>query len=159
MARLEVGAGGHGGCARDLPEEAGGDPRGDRAIRDPCPRAGGNDRVLAHLQDVPPAADHTTRLPALPGGSRYEEGAGARGRIPYRSGTGGPNRASSVAGELMSDVREHPATISLTPAAIDFVKRSRTKEGKEGQALRVGVKAGGCSGYSYFLGFTTDRRP
>ena len=47
---------------------------------------------------------------------------------------------------------------SLTPAAIDYVKRSRAKEGKEGQALRVGVKAGGCSGYSYFLGFTSERR-
>ena len=49
-------------------------------------------------------------------------------------------------------------TISLTPAAVDYIKRSRVKEGKEGQALRVGVKAGGCSGYSYFLGFTTERR-
>jgi iron-sulfur cluster assembly protein len=49
-------------------------------------------------------------------------------------------------------------SISLTPAAVDFVKRSRAKEGKEGQALRVGVKAGGCSGYNYFLGFTADRK-
>ena len=49
-------------------------------------------------------------------------------------------------------------TISLTQAAVDFVKRSRAKEGKEGQALRVGVKAGGCSGFSYFLGFTTERK-
>jgi len=49
-------------------------------------------------------------------------------------------------------------TISLTPAAVDYIKRSRAKEGKEGQALRVGVKAGGCSGYNYFLGFTPDRR-
>ena len=49
-------------------------------------------------------------------------------------------------------------SISLTDAAVDFVKRSRAKEGKEGQALRVGVKAGRCSGFSYFLGFTTDRK-
>jgi iron-sulfur cluster assembly protein len=49
-------------------------------------------------------------------------------------------------------------TICLTPAAIEYVKRSRAQEGKEGQALRVGVKAGGCSGYSYFLGFTSERR-
>ena len=49
-------------------------------------------------------------------------------------------------------------SISLTQAAVDFVKRSRAKEGKEGQALRVGVKAGGCSGFSYFLGFTTERK-
>jgi iron-sulfur cluster assembly protein len=49
-------------------------------------------------------------------------------------------------------------SISLTAAAVEFVKRSRIKEGKEGQALRVGVKAGGCSGFSYFLGFTSERR-
>ena len=50
-------------------------------------------------------------------------------------------------------------SISLTQAAVDFVKRSRAKEGKDGQALRVGVKAGGCSGFSYFLGFTAERKP
>jgi iron-sulfur cluster assembly accessory protein len=49
--------------------------------------------------------------------------------------------------------------IALTPAAVEYVKRIRGTEGKEGEALRVGVKAGGCSGYSYFLGFTAERRP
>jgi iron-sulfur cluster assembly protein len=49
--------------------------------------------------------------------------------------------------------------LSLTPAAVDYVKRSRAQEGKEGQALRIGVKAGGCSGFSYFLGFTMERKP
>ena len=56
----------------------------------------------------------------------------------------------------MSETRTQ--SISLTPAAVEFVKRSRIREGKEGQALRVGVKAGGCSGYNYFLGFTDDRK-
>ena len=50
-------------------------------------------------------------------------------------------------------------TISLTPSAVEYVKRLRAQEGKDGHALRVGVKAGGCSGFSYFLGFTADRRP
>jgi iron-sulfur cluster assembly protein len=50
-------------------------------------------------------------------------------------------------------------TITLTPAAVEWVLRVRTKEGKDGEALRLGVKAGGCSGYSYFMGFTTARRP
>ena len=52
-----------------------------------------------------------------------------------------------------------PKTISLTPAAIDWVKRIRSKEEKDGQALRLGVKAGGCSGFSYFMGFTTVEKP
>ena len=50
------------------------------------------------------------------------------------------------------------SSISLTPGAVAYVKRIRGNEGKEGQALRIGVKAGGCSGYSYFLGFTMERR-
>ena len=55
----------------------------------------------------------------------------------------------------------HPGAtggITLTPAAVEYAKRMRAKEQKEGQALRVGVKAGGCSGYNYFMGFTADRR-
>lgn len=51
-----------------------------------------------------------------------------------------------------------PESLALTPAAVEWVKRIRTKENKEGQALRLGVKAGGCSGYSYFMGFTTAER-
>jgi iron-sulfur cluster assembly accessory protein len=52
-----------------------------------------------------------------------------------------------------------PRTLALTPAAVDWVKRIRSKEGAEGQALRLGVKAGGCSGYSYFMGFAAAERP
>jgi len=66
------------------------------------------------------------------------------------SETTATNRADSAAPK---------GTIQLTPAAVEWVQRIRTKEGKEGQALRLGVKAGGCSGYSYFMGFTTARRP
>ena len=49
-------------------------------------------------------------------------------------------------------------SISLTPTAVEWVKRARSKEGKDGAALRLGVKAGGCSGFSYFMGFTTAQR-
>jgi iron-sulfur cluster assembly accessory protein len=50
-------------------------------------------------------------------------------------------------------------TVTLTPAAVEHVTRLRAKEGHDaGHALRVGVKAGGCSGYNYYLGFTADRR-
>jgi len=49
-------------------------------------------------------------------------------------------------------------SVDLTSAAVEWVKRVRDKEGKEGQALRLGVKAGGCSGFSYFMGFTPEAR-
>lgn len=50
-------------------------------------------------------------------------------------------------------------TVLLTPGAIEYVKQARAREGKEGQILRLGVKAGGCSGYHYVMVFTTSARP
>ncbi len=50
-------------------------------------------------------------------------------------------------------------TVVLTPGAVAYVKQARTREGKEGQILRLGVKAGGCSGYHYVMVFTTSARP
>jgi iron-sulfur cluster assembly accessory protein len=44
--------------------------------------------------------------------------------------------------------------ITLTPPAVEMVKRIRSKEGlPEGHALRVAVVGGGCSGFSYQLDF------
>jgi iron-sulfur cluster assembly protein len=52
-----------------------------------------------------------------------------------------------------------PGALSLTPAAVEYVKQARAREGKEGQILRIGVKAGGCSGHHYVMLFTTAQRP
>ena len=41
--------------------------------------------------------------------------------------------------------------IALTPTATQEVKRLFEKEQKPNQALRIGVKGGGCSGMSYVL--------
>jgi len=43
--------------------------------------------------------------------------------------------------------------INLTPGALLEVKRLIAKENKPEIALRVGVRSGGCSGFSYVLGF------
>ena len=42
--------------------------------------------------------------------------------------------------------------ITLTTSAVSEVKRLMTQENKPGLALRLGVKGGGCSGFSYFMG-------
>ena len=46
------------------------------------------------------------------------------------------------------------AVVSLTPPAVEMVKRIRAKEGlSDAHALRVAVVGGGCSGFSYQLDF------
>ncbi len=46
--------------------------------------------------------------------------------------------------------------ITLTPAAAGKVGELLTQEGEEGLALRVAVRPGGCSGFSYEMYFDTD---
>ena len=46
------------------------------------------------------------------------------------------------------------SVLSLTPPAVEMVKRIRAKEGlPDAHALRVAVVGGGCSGFSYQLDF------
>ena len=45
--------------------------------------------------------------------------------------------------------------ISLSPGAASEIKRLIQKENKPEIGLRIGVRAGGCSGMSYMLGFDT----
>lgn len=46
--------------------------------------------------------------------------------------------------------------ITLSPGALSEVKRLLEKENKPELGLRVGVRSGGCSGFSYMLGFDTQ---
>ena len=47
--------------------------------------------------------------------------------------------------------------ITLTENAVSKVGELITAEGEEGLALRVAVRPGGCSGFSYEMYFDTDR--
>jgi iron-sulfur cluster assembly protein len=50
--------------------------------------------------------------------------------------------------------------VSLSERAITEVRRIITEQDlPNGTALRVGVKGGGCSGFSYTLGFDDQRKP
>jgi iron-sulfur cluster assembly protein len=53
---------------------------------------------------------------------------------------------------------ESPA-IKLTPLAIENAKRKLAEAEQDVVGLRVGVKGGGCSGYSYVIDFATKVRP
>lgn len=51
-------------------------------------------------------------------------------------------------------------SVSLSDRAINEVRRIITDQDlPDGTALRVGVKGGGCSGFSYTLGFDDQRKP
>lgn len=47
--------------------------------------------------------------------------------------------------------------ITLTPQAIEEVKRLTAKQEGKDLGLRVGVKGGGCSGLSYTMNFDAQR--
>jgi iron-sulfur cluster assembly protein len=47
-------------------------------------------------------------------------------------------------------------TIAITEAAARWVKERHAKVGQPGAALRVGVKGGGCAGYTYVTEPTLD---
>ena len=47
--------------------------------------------------------------------------------------------------------------ITLTDTAVSKVDELITAEGEDGLALRVAVRPGGCSGFSYEMFFDTDR--
>ena len=47
--------------------------------------------------------------------------------------------------------------ITLTESAVKMVRRIMEKEGRNAALLRVGVKGGGCSGYTYHMDF--EERP
>jgi len=49
--------------------------------------------------------------------------------------------------------------MTLTQAAADMAKAAMQREGLANAALRVSVVGGGCSGFSYNIGFDDTQRP
>ena len=48
--------------------------------------------------------------------------------------------------------------ISLSVGAVSEIKRLLQKESRPDLGLRIGVRSGGCSGFSYMLGFDTAQQ-
>jgi iron-sulfur cluster assembly protein len=49
--------------------------------------------------------------------------------------------------------------LTLTEKAVEQVKNLLSRDQREGHGLRVAVKDGGCSGYSYKLDFDNQQKP
>jgi iron-sulfur cluster assembly protein len=48
------------------------------------------------------------------------------------------------------------AAVSVTPKAIEAAKKQLAKRGTPNAAIRLGLKGGGCSGFSYVIEFSDD---
>jgi len=60
------------------------------------------------------------------------------------STTASTGAASSEAGK---------ASITVTPKAVEMIKKQLEKRGVPNAALRLGIRGGGCSGFSYVIEF------
>lgn len=71
------------------------------------------------------------------------------------------NQASGNTGSEGNDFTFTPTDdqpIFFTPSAVEAVRSALKSEGEEGDALRVSVVGGGCSGYQYNLDFEKSPR-
>ena len=59
---------------------------------------------------------------------------------------------------ITEPIQETPPTgktpsISVSPQAVDAIARQLKKRGTPGASLRLGIRGGGCSGFSYVIEF------
>jgi iron-sulfur cluster assembly protein len=47
-------------------------------------------------------------------------------------------------------------TVTITDGAVDYAKKRLTQRGTPDAAIRLGVRGGGCSGFSYVIEFSDD---
>ena len=59
----------------------------------------------------------------------------------------------------MDNTQTTTPIVTLTPNAIKEVKRLQEVQGLDAAALRLGVKGGGCSGFSYTVNFDNEVGP
>jgi iron-sulfur cluster assembly protein len=55
--------------------------------------------------------------------------------------------------EATVTVTPQAGTVSVTPKAVDAIARQMKKRGTLDAALRLGIRGGGCSGFSYVIEF------
>jgi iron-sulfur cluster assembly protein len=68
---------------------------------------------------------------------------------------------SEVASSLSPEVAPAPApssrrSMSIAPAAAVFARQKLTQRGTPDAAVRLGIKGGGCSGFSYVIQFDDE---
>ena len=64
-----------------------------------------------------------------------------------------PKTTESTPPPVSEKSEKKTLAITITPRAVEAIKKQIQKRNAPGTALRVGVKGGGCSGYSYVIQF------
>jgi iron-sulfur cluster assembly protein len=64
-----------------------------------------------------------------------------------------PSTASATTGNSEPAPASKRLAISITQGAVDAIKAQIAKRNVPGTALRVGIRGGGCSGFSYVIEF------
>ncbi len=64
-----------------------------------------------------------------------------------------PTEAPGFKAVQQTDTGVSKRTIAVSPAAVDAMRRQLEKRGTPNAAIRVGIRGGGCSGFSYAIEF------
>jgi iron-sulfur cluster assembly protein len=67
-----------------------------------------------------------------------------------------PSADDPAAGRTSQAGAPAKAAISLTPKAVEMAKKQLAKRGTPDAAIRLGLRGGGCSGFSYVIEFSDD---
>src|SRR5690606_24380054 len=71
---------------------------------------------------------------------------GRHRRLPQEARRGGVSQVQAAR-------QEATGMIAITEAAAKEIQRQRDKRGTPGAAIRVGIRGGGCTGFSYLYGW------
>jgi iron-sulfur cluster assembly protein len=67
-----------------------------------------------------------------------------------------PTEAPGFKAVQQTDTGVSKRTIAVSPAAVDAMRRQLEKRGTPNAAIRVGIRGGGCSGFSYAIEFDDE---
>ena len=134
-------------------------------------RTGERDRYVG-AEQTPGTGGHLRRALAADGSRSVQrlvgdvqerplriEGVGHRGpeEVGRGAGDGRDAFAQTAAGEGLGARERAPKNgIAITDAAVTFAKEKLAKRGTPDAAIRLGIKGGGCSGFSYVIQFEDE---
>jgi iron-sulfur cluster assembly protein len=60
---------------------------------------------------------------------------------------------NAVTDAFAPEAAKPPLAVTVSPAAVEAIRKQIQKRGTSGTSLRLGIRGGGCSGFSYVIEF------